>query len=239
MTEQTASPNPDNTGDLDQDNTRSQEQQDEHESDLPIVSELSLLKDRARLMGLNFSNNISLEKLRTKVTEAMEGTSAKEVQSDSVAAAKVNPLALDDKPVAQPEVVEAAPAIPVSPKVALRQYLQREQTKLIRLRITNMDPKKKDLPGEIITVANEYIGTVKKYIPFGEQSENGYHVPMCIYEQLESRRFLSVRVSKDPVTKQTRVDTSWAREFALEILPPLTQKEMGELAAAQLAAGNS
>jgi hypothetical protein len=234
MTEQNASPNPDNTGDLEQDNTRSQEQQDEQETDLPSVSELSLLKDRARLMGLSFSNNISLEKLRIKVNAAMEGDTDEDPPAPAVTAAKVNPLAIDEA-----ATTAAAPPLSKSPKVALRQHLQREQMKLIRLRITNMDPKKKDLPGEIITVANEYIGTVKKYIPFGEQSENGYHVPMCIYAQLESRRFLSVRVSKDPVTKQTRVDTSWAREFALEVLPPLTQKELGELATAQLAAGNS
>lgn len=235
MTEQTASPNPaTNLDDLEKDVGRTQEQQDEHD-DVPQVSELTMLKDRARLMGLNFSNNISLEKLRAKVTAAMEGETTTE-DTSVVETTKVN--ALVDPTEA---VVETAPVpvIPVSPKVALRQYLQREQMKLVRLRITNMDPKKKDLPGEIITVANEYIGTVKKYIPFGEQSENGYHVPMCIYEQLDSRRFLNVRVSKDPVTKQTRVDTSWAREFALEILPPLNKKELGELAAAQLAAGNS
>jgi len=56
---------------------------------------------------------------------------------------------------------------------------------------------------------------------------------------LDSRRFLNVRVSKDPVTKQTRVDTSWAREFSLEILPALTKKELNDLAIAQQAAGNS
>lgn len=221
MTEQNASPNPEND---------TQEQQDELK-DVPQVSELAMLKDRAKLMGLNFSNNISLEKLRSKVNAAMEGEVLEE-DKPVVVQAKVNALV-------EPTEAAPVPTIPVSPKVLLRQHLQREQMKLVRLRITNMDPKKKDLPGEIITVANEYIGTVKKYIPFGEQSENGYHVPMCIYEQLDSRRFLNVRVTKDSVTKQTRVDTSWAREFALEILPPLTKKELGELATAQLAAGNS
>jgi hypothetical protein len=111
--------------------------------------------------------------------------------------------------------------------------------KLVRLRITNLDPKKKDLPGEIITVANRYLGTVRKYIPFGEVTDNGYHVPYCIYTELQSRQFLNIRTIKDQRTGTNRIETTLAREFALEILPPLTKEELDRLATSQIAAGTS
>ena len=114
----------------------------------------------------------------------------------------------------------------------------KEQMKLVRVRIQNLDPKKKDLPGEVLCVANEYLGTIKKYIPYGEASDDGYHVPFCIFTELESRRFQNVRTYTDKATGQIRIDSSWVREFSLEVLPPLTKAELAQLANAQAAAGN-
>ena len=153
--------------------------------------------------------------MREKIKEKLEGN------SDSPKA-EVNALTM-----------EAAS----KPTPSLRDYLIAEQMKLVRVRITNMDPKKKDIPGEIITVANEYLGTVSKYIPFGEVTDNGYHIPQCLFTELESRRFLNIRVIKDARTGTNRVETNNAREFALEVLPPLTKDELKDLAIAQAAAG--
>ena len=113
---------------------------------------------------------------------------------------------------------------------------QKEKMKLVRLRITNLDPKKKDLPGEILTVGNEYLGTVRKFVPFGEATDNGYHVPYCLYELMRDRKFLSIKTRKGP-KGQTIVEQQMVREFALEILPPLTEAELARLSAAQLSAG--
>lgn len=104
--------------------------------------------------------------------------------------------------------------------------------KLVRCQITNLDPKKKDIPGEIITVANQYIGTVRKYIPFGEATIEGYHIPYCIYEFLKNRKFLSIKTRKGS-NGQLVVETSWAPEFAITVLPQLTKEELKKLAAAQ------
>ena len=109
---------------------------------------------------------------------------------------------------------------------------------LVRVRITNLDPKKKDLPGEIITVANQYIGTVRKYVPFGEVTDNGYHVPQCIFKVLDSRRFLNIRTIRDAKSGRIRVETNYAKEFALEVLPQLTNEELNQLAANQAAGRN-
>lgn len=185
--------------------------------------ELTLLKDRAKLMGIKFSNNIRIESLREKIAAKQAGEDVPDEPTN-----KVNPLA----------AVGAAQEAPAVKQMSLREYMVKEQMKLVRLRIQNLDPKKKDLPGEVLCVANEYLGTIKKYIPYGEASDEGYHVPYCIYTELESRRFQNVRTYTDKATGQIRIESSWAREFSLEVLPALTQAELTQLASAQAAAGN-
>lgn len=180
------------------------------------LDELTILKQRARLMGIAYSNNIGLPALKLKI-EAKQAEASDEPEEQEVD----NPL-----------TGELAGA----PKMTIRELMQKEEMKLIRLRITCLDPKKKELPGEIFTVANEFLGTVKKFIPFGEVTDNGYHVPYCLYQMLASRKFLNIRVIKSSGGKE-RVEHNWVKEFALEILPPLTKIEMDRLAAAQAAAG--
>ena len=194
-------------------------------ADAQAVDELTLLKERAKVMGIPFSNNISLETLRKRVADKMEGKDE---------APEVNALTGD------PEIAHAMAAKPLNQKaneVALRKLMYAKQMRLVRVRITNMDPKKKDLPGEIWTVANEYLGTVRKFVPYGEQADDGFHIPYCLYRLLDSKRFLHIRDVKDRTTGIVRQDKVWAKEFSLDVLPTLTQGELDRLAAAQAAAG--
>ena len=189
------------------------------------VDELTFLKERAKVMGIPFSNNISLETLRKRVADKME-------EKDE--APEVNALTGD------PEIAQAMVAKPLNQQanaIALRKLVYAEQMRQVRVRITNMDPKKKDLPGEIWTVANEYLGTVRKFVPYGEQTDDGYHIPYCLYRLLDSKRFLHIRDVKDRTTGIVRQDQVWAKEFSLDVLPTLTQAELDRLAAAQAAAG--
>ena len=184
-----------------------------------LPDELTMLKQRASMMGIQFSNNIGLETLRKKIEDKMEG------RADSDAAPQINPLAGETT------------AQPVKRKT-LRQKLYDEQMKLVRIRVTNLDPKKKDLPGEVITVANEHLGTVRKFVPFGEVTDDGYHVPYCIYRFMEKRKFLNIRTVKDRRTGVERVESNWVKEFALEVLPQLTPQQIANLRTAQIAAGS-
>ena len=189
------------------------------------VDELTFLKERAKVMGIPFSNNISLETLRKRVADKMEGKDE---------APEVNALTGD------PEIAQAMVAKPLNQQanaIALRKLVYAKQMRQVRVRITNMDPKKKDLPGEIWTVANEYLGTVRKFVPYGEQTDDGYHIPYCLFRLLDSKRFLHIRVVKDRTTGIVRQDKVWAKEFSLDVLPTLTQAELDRLAAAQAAAG--
>ncbi len=186
-------------------------------NDIAMPSELEVLKQRATLMNIKFSNNISVEKLREKI-EAAQAKDEPEVKEPAV-----NPLG---------EKQEAGVK-----KMTLGQKIRAEQTRLIRVRIQNLDPKKKDLPGEIITVANEYMGTVRKFVPFGEVTDNGYHIPYCIYEFLKERKFINITTRKGK-NGLPDIRATEAREFSIEVLPPLTEAELAQLAQAQIAAGS-
>lgn len=210
------------------DDTTNQVPDEELDNDDLEANELSILKQRAQMMGVGFSNNIGLETLKERIAAKIAENEAKANPQNQMP--KVNPLA-DAGEVEQPTNT--------GKKKTLRQWAMERDMRLIRLRITNLDPKKKDLPGEILTVANEYLGTVSKYVPFGEPTDNGYHVPYCIYKFMKSRKFLSIRTFTDKNNgNQVKVEQRWANEFALEILDPLTPEELKKLGAAQAAAGN-
>lgn len=188
---------------------------------------LARLKERATLMGIKFSNNIGIEALRERIEAKLNGETVKEPENQDSS---------ETATTADAEAETAAEGKPKSkPVKSFRQELIEREMKLVRLRITNLDPKKKDLPGEIFTFANEVLGSVRKYIPYGEATDNGYHVPYCIYKQLRDREFVNIRTRKGPRGSIT-VESGMAREFSLEILPPLTEQEIARLAAQQAAA---
>lgn len=195
------------------------------------ADELAVLKQRAKLMGLTFSNNISVETLRAKIQAKLDGEAeAAEEDEDEKEEVNETPVVADQ--------VEAKPARKLTraeEEQALRDKIYAEEMALVRLKITNLNPAKRDLPGEILTVANSYLGSVKKFIPFGEVTENGYHVPMCLYRMMKEREFTNIRTIKDSKGR-IRNEVSNAKEFALEILPPLTEAELKQLAAQQAAA---
>lgn len=205
-------------------------QQGSQEQAASAPTEKQVLMERARMMGITFSNNATPEQLRAKIEAKMAGE-----QEQATQAEQVNPLAAagSTTQAAAQQAVEA----PVVPRT-LQQMMHDEYQKLIRVRITNMDPRKANLPGEIFTVANEYLGTVRKFIPYGEASEDGYHIPYALYLNLKEREFLNVRTVKDRKTGVPVVTSSMAKEFAIEVLEPLTEEELKQLATAQIAAGS-
>ncbi len=201
------------------------EQEAEKADTLPQYDELDLLKRRANLMGITVNPNITLDALKQKISDAQTASEQKHVSHNNVAS-----LPLDNP-------MENQSVRRISKEAELRKHLHKEKMKLVRLRISNLDPKKKDLQGEIITVANQYLGTVRKFIPFGEATDNGYHVPYVLYETLKDRKFLQIKTRRDKNTGQQIVEHNYVNEFSLEILPPLTPEELARLSTTQLAKG--
>lgn len=207
------------------------------------LDELKLLKQRATMMGIPFSNNIGVEALRAKVHAKMEGPVEEPVRQQEPRQESQervqNPFDVPGEEILSPTATQASRAKAAGGrKHEVRMALQRKYMKLVRCRIQNLDPKKKDLHGEIFTVGNEVLGTVSKFIPYGEVTDEGYHVPYCIFRQLEARKFVNITVTKDRRTGKEIVKTNMAKEFSIEVLPQLTKVEIARLATAQAAAGS-
>lgn len=181
------------------------------------VDRLTSLKKKADLLGIEYSNNIGEDTLADRIKTKLEGGTKEE-------------------PVKEEKVGGASPAAETKQQVRMRLY--RDSMRLVRCRITNMDPNKASHPGEIITVQNSYIPKVSKFVPYGEQTDGGFHLPYIIYEYLKDRKFLQVRKTKDRKGREV-ITKRWVSEFALEVLPNLTEKEVKELAIRQAAADSA
>lgn len=168
--------------------------------------EKKILRSRLSKMGISSSPNTSLEKLRAKYAEISSGNTTPTTES---------------------------PSVESTASIAAR--IRKDATKLIRVRIKNLNPYTQDLHGEIFTVANEVIGKVSKYVPYDDAGE-AYHIPNCIYKMLLNKKFLQVKTFIDPVTKKRSVQQSWVPSFSIEVLPQLTVDELKELARKQEAA---
>lgn len=172
--------------------------------------ELAILKARADLLQIPYSNNISLAKLKERIEKHMAQDEEEEPE----------------------EVTEEV----VETKATLRTKLIKEATRLIRVRVTNMNPAKAAFPGEIFTVANSMVGTIRKFIPYGAGTEAGYHIPYAIYEMIKRKKFTLVKKEVGP--NGSPIFNKYERkEFAIEVLDPLTPEELKKLAAEQAATG--
>ncbi len=183
-------------------------------------TEKQLLMAQAKVMGLTVSNNITIEKLRERIAEH----TAKSATTTTVAADVAG------------EVEELGEhAIPSTKSIhVLRKEMRLEAMALVRVRIGNMDPKKAGLQGEIHTLHNDLIGTIKHFVPYGDATENGWMLPKILVDHLKSKQFQHIRSYTDPKTKQVKVETAMRNEFVIETLPQLTASELADLRAAQL-----
>jgi hypothetical protein len=181
------------------------------------VDELALLRERAITMGIKISGNIGIEALKKKLSAKMEGTPEDEEEEETVEA-----VALPTRKQTKMEIEQET-----------RKRIQKEKNVLVRCRIHNLNPSKRDLQGEIITIGNKYLGTIRKFIPFGEQTDNGYHIPKCMYDDLKSRQYQHIRTKN--VKGQIQVETRMVPEYNIEIMPNLTKEELADLALQQSA----
>lgn len=188
-------------------------QESDFNDDLPQVDELTALKARADQMGLTYHPSIGLDKLRAKVAAALEGA---EQPGDD-----------------EPEVPEEKTAKVAKVEESLHEFRsrkKREASELLRIRVTCMNPNKKEWEGEIFTAGNSLVGTFKKYVPF--DADEGWHVPRIIYNQIIQRQCQVFVTKKGPRGIDSR-QGKLIREFAVEILPPLTKEELHDLAQRQ------
>lgn len=196
MTEDTTNGIYENT-DADDDLTMDQEIQDQ-------ASEKAELKARAKTLGLTFSPNIGLAKLRKKVNDAIAGKD-EELETD--------PLQVKDND---------------SPKKSRRER-KKDQLRLRRIRVTMMNPNKSTWKNVLFAFRNRLVGPVREVVPFNTI----WHVPNCILERIKAKQYQSFYTVRDPETGQESQRSKLSKEYAVEILDDLTKKELKDLARAQ------
>lgn len=178
--------------------------EDKFEDQEVAQDELETLKAKADLMGISYHPSIGLQKLRSKVRQAIE-------ESNSI----------------QEQENETYSEGSGETEGEFRARKRREAAALVRIRVSCMNPNKKDWEGEIFTASNSVVGSFTKYVPFN--NEEGWHVPQIILNQIKERQcqiFVTVRDNKgNRVTKGKLI-----KEFNVEILPPLSPEELKELA---------
>ena len=170
--------------------------------EIEIQDELTSLKNRADMLGVGYHPSIGLDKLREKVTAAMERQ------------------LVDPAPVKQEAETENEQ----------RFRLKQEATKLVRIRVTCMNPAKSEWEGEVFTVGNSVIGTVKRYVPFN--NDEGWHVPNIMYQMMKDRQCQIFFAKKTKLGGTVR-EGKLIKEFAIEVLPPLNEEELKDLAQRQ------
>lgn len=169
------------------------------------------LRENGKILGLEFSPNEGIASMRQKLLEARH-------------------LLLEDTAA----LVDEA-ELPVDEQAAKRK-LRMENTKLVRIQIACLNPAKSELPGEIFTVHNDIVGTIKKFVPYNEAGE-AYHVPLMLYKFLKRKKYLQIK--DPPKGSRNPPTTKMVPEFAITLLDPLSPKELAELARAQGAAESS
>lgn len=174
--------------------------------EITTPDELTILKKRATSAGLSYSPNIGVDSLRKKLNDHL---------NDDPAEDEVEPV-----------------ITPSETKGQRRARLRKEASKLIRVRISCMNPNKAEHEGEIFTVSNSAVGTFKKFVPFGTE----FHVPQMILTMIGERKyqqFYTVKENGESIRKGRLV-----KEFAIEVLKPLTAKEIQDIAHQQAISNN-
>ena len=164
-------------------------------------SELELLQNRCRTLGISFHHNNGVAALTELVNEKI-------------------------KTIDTPTLDEAT--------IMKRRYAfkRKEANKLIRCNIVCQDPTKRDWAGEVVSVSNRVVGTIKKFIPFS--TPQGYHIPAMLLKILEARQYTSFSTIRNikgvPVTK-----TELRPAFVITRLPALSTQELNVISDRQAA----
>jgi len=181
------------------------------EETIEVTDELESLKARADMMGIKYHPSTGVDKLRAKINNALSGGEESKDISNLNSGSNNYITGEEYKKLKDNE-------------------RKKNAGRLIRINVTCMNPEKKNWEGEIISVGSAKLGTFKKFIPFN--TIDGWHVPYIIYEALKERKCSVFHSVKDHLGQKIR-KSKLISEFSIDVLPPLTTKELQELARRQ------
>lgn len=183
-----------------------------------VDDRLSKLKDICDEMGIEFHHRHGEDKLKELIVAKFNNSPVEEESSESKEFA-----------------FKSLDRYPDESDNDYKTRKRHEAHKLVRVRITCMNPSKKELQGEIFSVGNEVIGTIKRYIPF---NGNPTHVEAAFLGMLRERQFQQFK-TVGKVGEAERKEGYLVNEFAIEFMPPLTKEELEAIAKKQMARGGA
>lgn len=175
-------------------------------------SELETLKARADMMGIKYHPATGVDKLKARINAALDAESEESNQPKKPLMLKKNSKLLTNA-----EYVKAK-----------REKVRRDAAKLVRVRITSMDPNKREWEGEVISAGSAKLGTFKKYIPFNVE----WHIPQIMLDALKEKRCSIFHTVKDHLGNKVR-KAKLVPAYNIEVLPPLSKEELKDLAEQQ------
>lgn len=204
------------------------------------------LLNKAKSLGLNLHNRTGAPKLlkiinnelrkrgETTISEndfEVEETSFETVEQKTVEESP-SPLEEDHIPPEIRQILSQKVTPMTEEDFFRRQEIETLRTcgKLVRCRITCMNPHKKNWTGEIVSVGSSKAGTFKKLIPFN--LEEPYHLPKIIFDFLKEKKCrigTTVRLPNGQEVNRYKL----VNEYALEVLDPLSPEELEDLAQRQ------
>lgn len=199
------------------------------------MDDIESLRVRATGLGINFSGNTGAATLQKKITAALD---------DSVNILGGNeplpeimpkrPMPKGKRTLAELQTMDVQ-SIDPNDQILIRQVVRAKALVLRRVQIQNLDPSDAELAGAVVTVMNKYTGKVSKFIPFGEGSENGYHIPQILLNHLLDQKFVIRKAKKGGHFGVKTYTSHMTPKFAITILPDLTKDELKHLADRQSA----
>lgn len=226
-------------------------------------SELELLQKRAAALNIQIDGRWGVEKLREVVAAALanEKPVAQEpapVTQVTGPATVVSPVPVtepakpaekaDDGEIVSPVAVTKMPSLAEALASELEQEvpadetegqkknrLRREAQALVRVRISCMNPTKKNMKGELMCVSNRNFGTIQRFIPFNRD----WHIEKVLYDALVEREYMVFDREKTGRANIEVVTPRCVPEFNIAVLPPLTKGELKDLAQRQAMANGT
>lgn len=169
------------------------------------AKELENLQNQARDLGLTFHHNTGAEKLSQLIAEA----TAKESKADTGSqASKIDTAALE------------------------LESRRLKALKLVRVIVSPNDPNKLEQEGDFFSAGNSVIGTVTKFVPFNNDA--GWHVPQMIVDTIKDKKMQRFKKVRNAGGVEIKVPT-YSPAYSVQVLSPLTPKELKELGESQRA----
>jgi len=211
-----------------------------------MSSDLDELKAIAKERGIKHHHNIGVEKLQAILASTEKEKPAPTLSTpEPIQSPQSVPTQLSVSEITELQQLRAEKearntklaARPTETKRETVRRLKQEATRLVRIRVNNMNPNKKEWEGEVFTVSNDVVGTVKKYVAYN--NDEGWHVPNIILEHMREKEcqiFFTVKDNRGNSSRKGRI----IKEMAIDVLPDLSINELHDLKQRQLmAAGNT